>query len=519
MKDRFADISRQIFYDVAQKDEQDVDFILTNKKDFPYFLKKSSTVVAIPIPRLINEKFYLHGFVFDNYEKQSLGLWSMYLASIYHMGAHIAISNFEIYKNWRLTKTKEHATKVIDFIEDFRAECYLKENFSTPAQIIEEMDSEYSTYFQNIFSETNMARKKFGSLFRSDENEKLTAAKEKIIQNINDSSCLIECADLIYENHFLLNSFILPYHDRLNEFVSSEIFKPIKFNPDGDFEKTCSLLGETWIKEITKQRRILQKYKKLSRELRFDEIEFAPENFSQYLRLSNDTSDMVKRIKSRLRMVSNVIDSPNTNKVGILEMQKAIQAIASKNPDIEMFEQDDERRGSESWSIILDSSASMKGNFYDLKKFTLCLAEAAEELNSADGEWSLSAFNNNFYVIKDSTEPYQQQVKSRFGGLESKGLSFIPDAITLSARTLQSDSTEKKYIFLVSDGQSLGYDDADKYFKEAINTARNCGISVIGIGVTGSTSKLFTASFGYEEIARTVSKFIRAYIAVVQGEL
>jgi len=129
LKDRFSDISRQIFYDVAQKDEEDVDFILTNKKDFPYFLKKPGSVVAIPIPRLINEKFYLHGFVFDNYEKQSLGLWSLYLASIYHMGAHIAISDFEIYKNWRLTKTKEHATKVIDFIEDFRAECYLKENF------------------------------------------------------------------------------------------------------------------------------------------------------------------------------------------------------------------------------------------------------------------------------------------------------------------------------------------------------------------------------------------------------
>jgi len=519
LKDRFADISRQIFYDVAQKDEQDVDFILTNKKDFPYFLKKPDSVVVIPIPRLINEKFYLHGFVFDIYEKQSLGLWSLYLASIYHMGAHIAISNFEIYKNWRLTKTKEHATKVIDFIEDFRAECYLKENFSTPAQIIKEMDSKYDTYFQNIFSETNIARKKFGSLFRSDENEKLTATKEKIIQNMNDSSNLIECADFIYENHFLLNSFILPYHDHLNAFVSSEIFKPIKFNPDGDFQKTCSLLGETWIKEITKQRKILQKYKKLSRELRFDEIEFAPENFSEYLRLSNDTSDMVKKIKSRLKMVSNIIDSPNTNKVGILEMQKAIQAIASKNPDIEMFEQDDERRGSESWSIILDSSASMKGKFHDLKKFTLCLAEAAEEINSADGEWSLSAFNNNFYVIKDSTEKYGQQVKSRFGGLESQGLSFIPDAIILSAKTLQLDDTARKYIFLVSDGQTLGYDDADKYFKDAINTARNFGINVIGIGVTGGTSKLFTASFGYEEIARTVSKFIRAYIAVVQGEL
>ncbi|MFB3096151.1 MAG: vWA domain-containing protein [Nitrosopumilaceae archaeon] len=519
MKDRFNDISRQIFYDVAQKDEQDVDFILSSKKDFPYFFKKPGSVVVIPIPRLINEKFYLHGFVFDKYEEQSLGLWSLYLASIYHMGAHMAVSNFEIYKNWHLTKTQEHATKVIDFIEDFRAECYLKENFPAPAQIIEELDSKYSTYFQNIFSETNITRKKFASLFRPDENEKLIAIKEKIIQNINDSSNLIECADFIYENQSLLNSFILPYHDHLNEFVSSEIFQPIKFNPDGDFEKTCSLLNDTWIREITKQRKILQKYKKLSGELRFDEIEFAPENFSEYLRLSNDTSDLVRKIKSKLKLVRNVIDTPTTEKVGILEMQKAIQAIASDNPDIEMFEQDEERRVSESWAIILDSSASMEGKFYDLKKFTLCLSEAAEEINSVNGKWSLSAFNNNFYVVKDSTERYEQQVKSRFGGLESQGLSFIPDAIILSARTLRLDDNEKKYIFLVSDGLTLGYDDADNYFQEAVRTAKNYGINVIGIGVTGSTSKLFSACFGYEEVATTVSKFIRAYTAVVQGAL
>jgi len=98
-------------------------------------------------------------------------------------------------------------------------------------------------------------------------------------------------------------------------------------------------------------------------------------------------------------------------------------------------------------------------------------------------------------------------------------LSFIPDAIILTARTLQQDQNEKKYIFLVSDGQTLGYNDADEYFKEAIGIAKSAGVNVIGIGIKDSMSKLFTASFGYEEIARTVSKFIRAYIAVAQEQL
>ncbi len=520
MKDSFNDITRHIFYDVAQKDEQDVDIVLSNKKDFPYFITKERIVAILTIPRLINEKFFLHGFTFDDYEHQSGGLWSLYLASIYHLGAHVAISNFDMYKRWNQTKTQEYATNVIDFIEDFRVECYLKDNFPAPAQIIEELDLKYYTYFKKLFSgQEDSAKKRFSNAFNADDRDILTQIKKKILEDINDSDNLLECAEIVYENRHLLNPLVLPYRDRINEFTSSEILQPIKFQPRDDFEKTCDLLGETWVKEITKRRRLLKRYKDLSKDLRFDQIEYPQENFSEFLRLNADAGDMVKKIRSRLKMVSNIVDSPRDEEIGILEMQKAIQAIASQNPDIKVFEQDEARRIAESWAIILDSSASMQSNFHNLKKFTLCLSEAAEEITNNSGNWSLTAFNNNFYVVKDSGESYSQQTKSRFGGIESKGLSFIPDAIILTARTLQQDPNEKKYIFLVSDGQTLGYNDADEYFKEAISFAKRCGVNVIGIGIKDNMSKLFTASFAYEEIARTVSKFIRAYIAVAADHL
>ena len=520
MKDSFNDVTRHIFYDVAQKDERDVDVVLSNKKDFPYFITRERIAAILPIPRLINERFFLQGFTFDDYEHQNEGLWSLYLASVYHLGAHVAISNFDMYKGWSQAKTQEYATNVIDFIEDFRVECYLRDNFPAPSQIIEELDSKYYAYFKKLFSgQDDSARKRFSQVYDADEGDVLSQIKRNILEDINDSDNLLECAEIVYENRHLLNPLVLPYRDRLNEFTSSEIFQPIKFEPRDDFQKTCVLLGETWVKEITKRRRVLKKYKQLARDLRFDEIEYAQENFSEFLRLNSETSDMVKKIKSRLKMVSNIIDSPQDEDMGLLEMQKAIQAIASQNPDIQVFEQDEARRTSESWAIILDTSASMQGQFHDLKKFTLCLSEAAEEINSSSGNWSLTAFNNNFYVVKDSGESYNQQTKSRFGGIESKGLSFIPDAIILTARTLQQDPNEKKYIFLVSDGVTLGYNDADTYFKEAIDIAKSAGVNVIGIGIKDTKSKLFTASFGYEEIGRTVSKFIRAYVAVAQNEM
>ncbi len=519
MSDSFGDISRQTFYDVAKKDELDVDFILTNKKDFPYFLTKPRLAVVIPIPRLVEEKIYLQSFVFDDLQKQSLALWSLYLASIYHVGAHVAISNFEIYKNWSQNKTQELAQRAIDFVEDLRIENYLKQYFPQSAQNIIELDSKYNAYFQKIFSSDNVSKKKFLDFYLPNGNKKLTEIKEKIIENNNDSSNLIECADIIYKNRYLLNPFILPYHDQLNKAVSLQIFKPIKFNPVNSFQKTCSILNDTWVKEISKQRKILQKYKQLSRDLRFDEIEISPENFSEYLRLNTEASQFVKKIKNKLRMISNIIDRPKDDQVGILEMQKAIQAVSSETDEIEVFERDEDRRIAESWAIILDSSASMKGKFHDLKKFTMCLSDAADEITSINGKWSLSVFNNNFYVVKDFAERYNQQIKSRLGGINAHGLSFIPDAIILSTRTLELDRNERKYIFLVSDGKTLGYNDADKYFSEAISSAQSAGVNVIGIGIPAGTSKLYSACVGYEQIANTISQFIRAYVSVAQNDL
>jgi len=166
LRESFNDVTRQIFYDVAQKDQTDVDIVLSNKKDFPYFVTKHRIAAILPIPRLINERFFLQGFTFDDYERQSEALWSLYLATVYHLGGHVAISNFDIYKGWSQTKTQEYAQNAIDFIEDFRVECYLKENFPAPAQIIEELDKKYYAYFKKIFSgEDDSAKKKDFQIF------------------------------------------------------------------------------------------------------------------------------------------------------------------------------------------------------------------------------------------------------------------------------------------------------------------------------------------------------------------
>ena len=62
---------------------------------------------------------------------------------------------------------------MVDFIEDTRAESYLKENFSSAVKVIEELDIKYNTYFQNIFSDSNNGKNKFSKFFLPDENKRI----------------------------------------------------------------------------------------------------------------------------------------------------------------------------------------------------------------------------------------------------------------------------------------------------------------------------------------------------------
>ena len=78
----------------------------------------------------------------------------------------------------------------------------------------------------------------YAFLRRIQKEKKQLEIKNKILENINDADNLLECANLTYENRHLLNPLVLPYRDRVNEFTSSEIFKPEKFKPEGDFRKT-----------------------------------------------------------------------------------------------------------------------------------------------------------------------------------------------------------------------------------------------------------------------------------------
>ena len=76
-----------------------------------------------------------------------------------------------------------------------------------------------------------------------------------------------------------------------------------------------------------------------------------------------------------------------------------------------------------------------------------------------------------------------------------------------------------KYIFLITDGQSVGTLDADERMQEAALTARKKGISVIAIGMPTGITKVFSMCMPYEGLRKTIAKFLNAYSSIAGAEL
>src|SRR2546422_412857 len=230
-----------------------------------------------------------------------------------------------------------------------------------------------------------------------------------------------------------------------------------------------------------------------------------------YEEIKSETLPMLKRIRQQLRLIANLADDPKIDEIGYIDMQMAIQAVASEGQSTEIFERDELRRGEEAWVILIDKSASMQLRFDRIKEFAVCVSESANELTGKSDSWALYSFDNNFHIVKDFKEKYNQEVKARLGTIENGGLSLLPDAIELSARVLTEDPRERKYIFVITDGHPAGYDRIHEAFSKTVKKTEISGITLVGIGVTKAISRKFRNSARGTDLKQLVTKFITAY--------
>lgn len=508
-------MAHQIFFDICEKNPTEIDIFFSAETNFPRIEYEPRMTVYFPLPRETQGMQILQGNTFLNLETSQETIFSLFFAAICHAAGHAKVTDFKKYKDWIEGKNKKRAYETLEFIEDIRVNEFLRNEFPEYYSEIRKIKEFFNTineknelkdfkkHSKKIFSET---------FVKNIKNNRVELKKEILNLDLKDEEKLMQIADIIYESSNILTDQRIPFEDHYSYPKRIEKWNEnISINTEGRFQSIVNRFGDTWFGQLKLRARVTKKYGKISEDLEFDKIDYAPENIGEYLRLKNATSVFLKKMTSQIKLTPNIQDEGSQENVGILQMQYAIQAVAAENPNIQIFEQDDYRRIEEEWAIIVDTSSSMKLKFDEMKKFAICLGEAADQVNSEGGKWGFFTFNNNFSIVKDHYEKFDQVAKSRIGGIEVNGLSFIADAVTLCTRLLDKDNIERKYIFLISDGQALGIADADKKMQEAIKLARKKGISIVGIGMPEGISKIYSMCMPYEGLRKTVAKFLRAY--------
>lgn len=217
---------------------------------------------------------------------------------------------------------------------------------------------------------------------------------------------------------------------------------------------------------------------------------FPPSDLACYRQLYEEMAPQIRRMVEQARMVRNVLDESAFEQAGNVDLQVAIQAIASESYRDDTFVRDEDIMKDESWAVLVDASLSLGGISRELKSVALCIAEIAKEVIGSN-PWGMFAFSDEFYCIKDFSEPYDSLARSRIGGLTTGGLSHIPDAIRACRQMLLEHARERNYIILVSDGLPSGYPGIEKELAGSIREAGMSGVAVAGIGIGSNRIKKY----------------------------
>ncbi len=504
-----------IFNDIAQKKPESINLKFSRKINYPSINRFPEMSSVIPLPRFKNGLFYFEGFVFEDTLEQRYTMWSLFLVTLYHFAAHAAVSRYGIYEKWMKNKTHEICITVIDFIEDLVVEDYISSTYPEIWKTISGINNKLCNS-ENEASKTSNHNKTVvpEPCTVKDKNmlHKIISSIKQLRDGSDYGKNLIEIADLLYKNRQLLPKTRMPYceHDSAINLVYSQKYIP-HFELDDECRETISRLDELWEANEQSRIRLLKRYEKHMKGLHFDSIVVLQEDLHEFIQIREKILPLLRRIKQQIRMVVNLTDSPKTDQVGYVDMQMAIQAIASKGQVTDVFERDEDRRAEEAWVILIDKSASMHLRFDHIKEFAICVAEAANELTGRPDAWAMYSFDNNFQILKDFKERYGQRVQARLGGLQNSGLSLLPDAIELSYRILAADPREKKFLFVITDGHPSGYERINEHFSKIAKKVEMSGVILVAIGVSRATSKRFRNSARGTDLKQLVAKFITAY--------
>lgn len=561
----FFDFALSTAHQITKKTSDKLKILLHDDLRYSYLGKDGrGFVFHLVKPKRLDEKrvcFQGLKFNLQNPTHKKI-IWYLFKASVYHLSVHSLLSDFSLYSKWARGKNSNLSTFVISLLEDAIINKHLKQSFrwvlpeiayaNTVSFLrmkdVKELPNDISRIMASILLNYSLGKVK-GNL----EDDMLTDVKAitSILQKIRenptadeklDAATKIYDAMTVYGETFEVPSLLyaeshgtndlfyeqsMPNEEEIQQLLLEALTaldteikdeEQLKTMLQSLKENEAQQVFTAWQEYENSKLKILRDYVEIGKDTRFEDFEFPTEDYTEFQRRREILGGPIRRILYRLRLLRNVGGEDFRQESGFVDLQEAVQVIASKSQRTDIFMREELQTREDAWSILIDASHSLNMFKGEVRGIALSLAEVAKMLILDQNSWGMYAFNNKFYVIKDFSEKYDSRVRARIGGLTHGGFTYLPDAVLLAAQALTKRLEEARVLVVVSDFFPAGYEGAEEKLKENIKKIERMGVGVIGIGVNSRAVKQYLrTSCVVEGPYDLMKKFTKAFMEYSTG--
>jgi len=564
-------------YDLTMKEPGELRVLVRDSIPFPFLTRdKHGFVICLPNLKKLGDKqvgYQRMNFDLED-ENHSQIIWSLFMSSICYLSLYTVASNVNAYAGYVEGKDEDAVLNAINIVEDVMINSYLKTFHRTfvpeimfadavsylllkPAEHIRNEGVRLATSILSLYK-TGMIKGSLPKTMLKDvvnivgmlrALDKATVKAYSEIKNkpddsdkeapyVNDdlktkvfreiygtlrkhSNVIPEVPSFLYMNHptrtSIFYSNLEPPPEEKITAVLNEMTRKLGFKVNINLNRLKAEAAQNlwdWMSKERKKEKILAKYKEIGADTRFKEFVFPPMDYAEFLRRKSAHSKTIRRITNRLAVYYNLTGEDFRRETGVIDLQQAIQVIASQSRRSDIFMEDTLRYRGQSWAILVDVSLSLEAFAGQVKDVILCLSEVSRKLFHDNRSLGIFAFDDKFYVIKDFTENHSRSVCARIGGIEHSGLTYLPDGIKTAAKALKKQYEESKILIVVSDGFPTGYKGVVEETKEQVKEALRSGLHVMGIGIDSEGVKDFfpmhcVVKTPYELMKKFVDTFFR----------
>jgi len=551
---KLCDSAWFIAYDLTGKEQGELRILIRDSIPFPFLTRdERGYVICLPNLKKVHDDVVEYHGMFLNLkdELHDQIMWSLFRSSVYYLSLYTVASNINAYADCLKGKDEDAALNAINLVEDAMLTTYIKAFHRSllpeimladavsylllkPAQLIRNeavrlaisILSYYKTGMVKGTLPQEMLReiKNLVDMLRGLENETIKSyieqknqsngekveykpvnedLKKRVFEEVytgllKHSTIIPEVPSFLYMNHptktsvFASNAKV-PSQDEVRAIldeVTHRLEDKVDLNMNALQNESVQNITD-WINKERKAEKILEKYRLLSEDTRFKDFRFPEEDYAEFLRRKINHSKTIRRVTNRLAMFYNISGDDFRRDAGFIDLQEAIQVVASQSRRSDIFMEDTLRYRAQTWAILVDVSLSLRQFAGEVKDVVLCLTEVSRKLFSDNRSLGIFAFGDKFFIVKDFTENHGRTISARIGGIEHSGMTYLPDAIKITAQVLRRQFEEEKFLIVVSDGHPTGYKGVVEDTNEQVAAAMRKGLNVMGIGIDSKGIKEF----------------------------